>query len=564
MKILFLTTAHNSLSQRAFVELVDRGHTVIVVIASCEAVMLEAVEREQPDLIVAPMLKKVIPASIWQKYLCLIIHPGIKGDRGSSSLDWAILNAHKEWGVTLLQANAEMDAGDIWASHTFSMRAGSKSHLYRHEVTEAAIQGLVETIAKVESHTFLPEPLNYQKEEVKGRLQAPMKQVDRAIDWSEPTASVLRKIRCADSFPGILDTVLGMPCYLYGAHAEEVLRGTPGEIIAKRDGAICRATGDSAVWITHLKPKGTAEQPSLKLPATQVLGEHLAAVPDALVAVDQPYDGRTYRDIWYEERQAVGYLHFECYNGAMSTDQCQRLRAAFRLIRKRPTKVIVLMGGTDFWSNGIHLNVIEAAADQAHESWRNIHAINDLVRELITTSSHLVIAAMQGNAAAGGVMLALAADCVYARKGIVLNPHYKGMGKLYGSEYWTYLLPKRVGATKACELTEALLPISTRTAQQIGLIDDSFAEDAASFRYHIRERAEELAQSPRYAHLLEEKRHTRQADEVRKPLQAYREEELQRMWLNFFGADQSYHIARKRFVYKGGIPAPLVKISGST
>ena len=34
MKIVFLTTAHNSLSQRAFVELVDRGHTVIVVHSS--------------------------------------------------------------------------------------------------------------------------------------------------------------------------------------------------------------------------------------------------------------------------------------------------------------------------------------------------------------------------------------------------------------------------------------------------------------------------------------------------------------------------------------------------
>jgi putative two-component system protein, hydrogenase maturation factor HypX/HoxX len=63
MKILFFTTAHNSLSQRAFVELVDRGHTVVVVIAGSSAVMLEAVDREHPDLIGAPLLKKVIPAS---------------------------------------------------------------------------------------------------------------------------------------------------------------------------------------------------------------------------------------------------------------------------------------------------------------------------------------------------------------------------------------------------------------------------------------------------------------------------------------------------------------------
>ena len=245
----------------------------------------------------------------------------------------------------------------------------------------------------------------------------------------------------------------------------------------------------------------------------------------------------------------------------MSTDQCQRLRAAFLRIWKRPTRVIVLMGSPDFWSNGIHLNVIEAAADPAHESWRNIHAINNLIRELVTTESHLVIAAMQGNAAAGGVMLALAADLVYARKGIVLNPHYKGMGNLYGSEYWTYLLPKRVGATKAQELTEALLPISTRTACQIGLLDDAFEENAASFRHHIRQLAEELASSYRYERMLEEKRHTRQTDEASKPLQLYREEELQRMWLNFFGADRSYHLTRQRFVYKGLIPSTTLQLA---
>src|SRR5438876_1157379 len=350
MNIVFFTTAHNSLSQRAFVELVDRGHTVVVVIASSEAVMLEAVEREHPDLIVAPLLKTVIPASIWQQHTCIIVHPGIQGDRGPSSLDWAILNACEEWGVTLLQAGSEMDAGAIWASRTFATRARSKSHLYRHEVTEAAIQGLLETIAKFESKTFVPEPLDYSREEVKGRLQASMKQADRAIDWRDSTASILRKIRCADSFPGVLDTVLGMQCYLYGAHAEDALRGIPGEIIATRDGAICRATGDGAMWITHLKPKGTAGQPSFKLPATHVLGDCLAHVPEVPVAVDQAYNGQTYREIWYEERQAVGYLHFALYNGAMSTDQCQRLREAFLLIRRRPTKVLVLMGGTDFCS----------------------------------------------------------------------------------------------------------------------------------------------------------------------------------------------------------------------
>ena len=104
------------------------------------------------------------------------------------------------------------------------------------------------------------------------------------------------------------------------------------------------------------------------------------------------------------------------------------------------------MGGSDFFSNGIHLNVIEAADDPAAESWRNLVAIDDLVREIIDTDSHLVLSALAGDAAAGGVPLALAADYVVAREDVVLNPYYGHMGGLYGSEYWTYLLPRRVGA----------------------------------------------------------------------------------------------------------------------
>jgi putative two-component system hydrogenase maturation factor HypX/HoxX len=56
------------------------------------------------------------------------------------------------------------------------------------------------------------------------------------------------------------------------------------------------------------------------------------------------------------------------------------------------------------------------------------------------------IAALQGNCGAGGCFLARAADLVWARAGVLLNPHYRNMGNLFGSEYWTYLLPARVGS----------------------------------------------------------------------------------------------------------------------
>ena len=88
-----------------------------------------------------------------------------------------------------------------------------------------------------------------------------MAQEVRAIDWqSDRTERVLRKVRAGDGHPGVLDAIEGAHFHLFGAHPERTLRGRPGELIAQRNGAICRATVDGAVWITHLKRQDTPRQ----------------------------------------------------------------------------------------------------------------------------------------------------------------------------------------------------------------------------------------------------------------------------------------------------------------
>jgi putative two-component system hydrogenase maturation factor HypX/HoxX len=589
MRILFLTSAHNSLSQRLWIELGERGHEIRVCVAATGEAMIAAVSREAPDLIIAPMLKTAIPEEVWSRHLCLIVHPGIKGDRGPSSLDWAITNDEKIWGVTILEAADEFDAGAIWASHEFALEADppAKSSLYRRQVTEAALRGVLEAIARIESGEFQSGSWQPQKlsdvspqgsPTLRGCLRPPMRQADRAIDWMhDSTALIVRKIRAADSAPGVLGSLLGKACFLYGAHEEERLQGPPGKVLARRDGAICIGTVDGAIWISHLKAKDRAEAQEIirlpqagiccefsdagqhpvagiKLPAAQVLGSLLRGVPEALLPIDAPADHRTFREIVYTEEDEVGYISFNFYNGAMSTSQCTRLRDAFLHARSRPTRVIVLLGGADFWSNGIDLNAIEACADPAAESWRNINAIDDLIFEILNTMSHFVIAGLRGNAGAGGAMLALAADHIYARSGVVLNPHYRSMGDLYGSEYWTYTLPRRVGWRRALELTLSCKPIGTRAARDMGFLDDAFGEDTGAFEDELRERARRLARDPEFRLMLRKKHERRLDYEYFKPLATYRAEELQRMRVNFFGPDPAYHEARRRFVFKGNPP----------
>src|SRR5438067_6549152 len=98
MKILILSSAYNSLTQHAHVALKALQHTVAVAAATTPETMTQAVDSFKPDLVLCPMLAQIIPRSIWEAQPCIILHPGIVGDRGAASLDWAILNDEQTWG----------------------------------------------------------------------------------------------------------------------------------------------------------------------------------------------------------------------------------------------------------------------------------------------------------------------------------------------------------------------------------------------------------------------------------------------------------------------------------
>lgn len=541
MRILLLTHAFNSLTQRLFVELAERGHDLSVELDINDRVTAEAVELFHPDLVLAPYLRRRIADAVWQRCRCLVVHPGPVGDRGPSALDWAILEAVRDWGVTCFQATHDYDAGPVWASAACRMRAAAKSSLYRGEVSEAAVAAVMTAIDRIASGEEA-EPVDPSLPAHRGWRPA-MKQADRAIDWArDDTQTVLRKIRSADGRPGLRDQIDGIDCFLHDAWPAKDLEGPPGALLARCHGAVARATADGAAWIGHLRRAASIADPTLKLPATTVLRGRL---DPALPENETGYD-----DIRYREADDVGHLHFDFYGGAMSVGRCRRLLAAYRDALTRPTRAIVLWGGRDFWSNGMDLSTIEAADSPADKSWASINAIDDLAEAVIRTQDRLTIAALQGDAGAGGVFLALAADRVLARAGIVLNPHYKNMGNLYGSEYWTYLLPRRIGATRAETVTEGRLPMGTAAAQRLGLIDAVIAGDVPAFRAAVAAYARDLATDPGLPRLVADKRARRGADEAARPLSDYRREELEQMKLNFYGFDPSYHVARYHFVTK--------------
>ena len=556
LKIILLSSAFNGLTQRAWLELRQAGHSPSVVVFTDEASVCEQIEYSGADLVICPFLKDRVPQALWSNRArpVVIIHPGIVGDRGASALDWAITQELSSWGVTALQAVEEMDAGPVWATCEFNLPSGlRKSELYNGRVSDAAMCCIREVVEKF-VNGFIPVELDYADPKVRGRLQPNMKQVDRSFTWHDCARFIKRCIDAADGQPGVLASLAGGQYYVYDAHLDS-RSGMPGEILAVHDDAVLVAAGDQSVWIGSLRRKPQPGEETFKQPARHVLIEQLAevAVLDWTIA-SQPFSDEAYQPLRYRESGVVGELTFEFYNGAMSTEQCRRMVEALRWAKSRDTQVLLIRGGRGSFSNGVHLNVIQAAQDPGAEAWANIQAIDDVCAELLS-ARQLVVSGVTGNAGAGGVMLALAADIVFARADIVLNPHYKSMG-LYGSEYWTYSLPRAVGPAIAEQLTQACLPVSASQALQLGMVQEIGPRCPDEFSLWLLQRANAVLSDPAYAAVRERKL---RVDQVL--IDQCRETELQEMQEDMLYNRNQFAEKCRHFVYKRkacGTPTRLV------
>jgi hypothetical protein len=125
-------------------------------------------------------------------------------------------------------------------------------------LSTAAVKAVLLAVARFAAGSYRPEPLDYSRPDVSGQCRPPCRQQDRRIDRrAEPTPSVLAKLRAAGSSPGVLDVIGETEYYPVDGHEEDDLRSEPGTILARRGGAVCRATADGAVWVPHLHRRPT-------------------------------------------------------------------------------------------------------------------------------------------------------------------------------------------------------------------------------------------------------------------------------------------------------------------
>jgi enoyl-CoA hydratase len=146
-------------------------------------------------------------------------------------------------------------------------------------------------------------------------------------------------------------------------------------------------------------------------------------------------------------------------------------------------EVIVITGaGEKFFSAGANVGMLNAVTPEFKYMFC-LHANETLLR--LEQTPKLVIAALNGHAVGGGLEIAMAADIRLARRdaGKIGLPEV-GLGVLPGTG-GTQRLARLVGKAKAIELMVTGRTFSFELAAEMGIVNDVYEGDGASFREQV-------------------------------------------------------------------------------
>ena len=207
---------------------------------------------------------------------CLNIHASLLPRwRGAAPIHRAIEAGDAETGVTIMQMDAGLDTGDMLLRDSTPIGDDTTARLHDRL---AAMGGrlVVEALTRADAGTLRPEP-----QPAEGVTYAHKVEKSEAhIDWSLDAATIVRRIRAFDPFPGAASSLGGDAVKLWAAVGRPAAAAEPpGTILSVTPAGIAVAARDSVVVISELQRAGGKRLPvadflrGFDLKPGQVFGE---------------------------------------------------------------------------------------------------------------------------------------------------------------------------------------------------------------------------------------------------------------------------------------------------
>jgi len=220
----------------------------------------DALLAAAPDVLVVAAYGLILPAWVLElpRLGCINIHASLLPRwRGAAPIHRAIEAGDTETGITIMQMDAGLDTGDMLLVERLAIRPDDTTASLHDRLASLGGRLIVEAleIAACGGLQATPQPdagVTYAHK---------IEKTEAAIDWRNDAATIERRLRAFDPFPGATAVLNGetIKCWRAVVAAGS---GEPGCVLAAADDGVTVACGSGALRLTELQRPGGKRLPA--------------------------------------------------------------------------------------------------------------------------------------------------------------------------------------------------------------------------------------------------------------------------------------------------------------
>lgn len=186
---------------------------------------------------------------------CINVHASLLPRwRGAAPIARAIEAGDAITGVSIMQMEAGLDTGPVWASADTAITDTDTASTLHDRLSVIGARLLVDTLARLARGDIAAQI----QDDAQACYAKKLRKEEAVIDWSQPAAVLHRRIRAFLPRPVACTTFRGKLLRLWGVEALEPTPTTsaPGTVVAVDSNAVRVATGGGALALARLQLEG--------------------------------------------------------------------------------------------------------------------------------------------------------------------------------------------------------------------------------------------------------------------------------------------------------------------
>jgi methionyl-tRNA formyltransferase len=177
--------------------------------------------------------------------------------RGAAPINWAVINADRNTGNTVMKVVPRMDAGPIIIQSQIGIDDSDDSVTLEEKLSEDCGSLLLKAIRLIESNNFRLLPQDEALASVAPKLSKEIAQ----INWSEPAIKIYNLVRGCLSWSAAFTKYKERSLKIFKTQVEDVYpqatgEAVPGQIMSVSENGIVVATGKGCLRLLELQLEG--------------------------------------------------------------------------------------------------------------------------------------------------------------------------------------------------------------------------------------------------------------------------------------------------------------------